>query len=359
MLSVTPERPHDHRRRRDRSSSKDNDHSGKHRDKHQADSHKKSNNDRHEKDSGSRNRNDKRPRRDDSGNDNNRSRRNYRSRSRSKSRDRQRNKQRSPHTSRHRNGERDRDPKIDPSSVVIKQEPVSDDEDQTRQIHSRRDRRRENERVTVKTEPDPNVSIKPEKDDKNEAKEEQKPKEKPNFKTSGKLAEDTNVFNGIVVKYNEPPEAKKPVKKWRLYGFKGEETLPMLPIHRQSAYLLGRERKVADIPIDHPSCSKQHAVLQFRALTYKREDGTTGKRVRPYIIDLESSNGTFVNNQKIEPRRYLELFEKDVLKFGFSSREYVLLHEGSMNDEVPDDEINAEEEPESEEPEGASTDKDK
>ena len=28
------------------------------------------------------------------------------------------------------------------------------------------------------------------------------------------------------------------------------------------------------------------------------------------MIDLESSNGTFVNNNKIEPRRYVELKEK-------------------------------------------------
>lgn len=38
-----------------------------------------------------------------------------------------------------------------------------------------------------------------------------------------------------------------------------------LPIHRQSLYLFGRERRVADVPTDHPSCSKQHAVLQFRS----------------------------------------------------------------------------------------------
>lgn len=33
---------------------------------------------------------------------------------------------------------------------------------------------------------------------------------------------------------------------------------------RMSSYLFGRERRVADVPTDHPSCSKQHAVLQFR-----------------------------------------------------------------------------------------------
>ena len=52
-------------------------------------------------------------------------------------------------------------------------------------------------------------------------------------------------------------------------------------------------------------------------------------RVLPYIIDLGSANGTYLNNNKIEPQRYYELKEKDMVKFGFSTREYVLLHENS------------------------------
>ena len=55
-------------------------------------------------------------------------------------------------------------------------------------------------------------------------------------------------------------------------------------------------------------------------------------RVLPYIIDLGSSNGTYLNNNKIEPRRYYELKEKDVIKFGYSTREYVLLHENSEDE---------------------------
>ena len=47
------------------------------------------------------------------------------------------------------------------------------------------------------------------------------------------------------------PLAAKPTKKWRLYVFKGKESLEPYHIHRQSAYLLGRERRVADIPLDH------------------------------------------------------------------------------------------------------------
>jgi smad nuclear-interacting protein 1 len=42
-----------------------------------------------------------------------------------------------------------------------------------------------------------------------------------------------------------------------------------------------------------------------------------------------STNGTWLNGQRIEGARYMELREKDCLRFGNSSREYVLLHEKS------------------------------
>ena len=72
-------------------------------------------------------------------------------------------------------------------------------------------------------------------------------------------------------------------------------------------------------------------------------------------MDLTSANGTFVNNNKIESQKYVQLLEKvrrntirdsdwltfnfifqDVLKFGFSSREYVLLHDQSKEAEEED-----------------------
>ena len=57
---------------------------------------------------------------------------------------------------------------------------------------------------------------------------------------------------------------------------------------------------------------------------YKRQ-----RLVRPYVMDLGSTNGTYVNGERLEPQRYIELLEKDVLRFGYSSREFVLLHDQS------------------------------
>ena len=145
----------------------------------------------------------------------------------------------------------------------------------------------------------------------------------PNFNLSGALAKDTNTFKGVVIKYNEPIDAHRPDKRWFIYPFKGDESLDPIPIYRQSAYLLGKDTSIADIPLLHPSCSKQHAVIQFRKV--KGE-------IWPYLIDLDSTNKTRLNDDTIEPSRYYQLFEKDSLKFGFSSRDYVIMHENCLSE---------------------------
>jgi hypothetical protein len=55
-----------------------------------------------------------------------------------------------------------------------------------------------------------------------------------------------NVYNGVVLKWTEPVDAKVPKRGWRLYVFKGDEILETLYLHRQSSYLFGREERVAD-----------------------------------------------------------------------------------------------------------------
>ncbi|KAL2829677.1 SMAD/FHA domain-containing protein [Aspergillus cavernicola] len=156
-------------------------------------------------------------------------------------------------------------------------------------------------------------------------------KEKPNFMNSGRLATESNTVNvngdTVVLKYHEPPEARKPPAKesWRLYVFKGKDLLEMVELNERSCWLIGRERLVVDFPLDHPSCSKQHAAIQFRFVEKRNEFGDHVGKVKPYIIDLESANGSKVNGDPAPGGRYVELRDKDMLQFGSSSREYVLM----------------------------------
>lgn len=94
------------------------------------------------------------------------------------------------------------------------------------------------------------------------------------------------------------------------------------------------DTQVADIPVDHPSTSKQHAVLQFRQVTERNEFGDTKSltksvpsfpwsirvapklnrlrvRCRPFVIDLDSANGTMVNEEAVPPSRFYELKSGD------------------------------------------------
>jgi smad nuclear-interacting protein 1 len=82
---------------------------------------------------------------------------------------------------------------------------------------------------------------------------------------------------------------------------------------------------VTDLRLEHPSISKQHAVIQFRYITTTNEFGDRLSKVKPYLIDLDSANGTTLNGSKVEGSRFVELVDQDVLAFGDSEREYVLM----------------------------------
>jgi len=129
------------------------------------------------------------------------------------------------------------------------------------------------------------------------------------------------------LKYHEPPEARKasPRDEWKLFIFKGQDIVDTIDLNTRSCWLIGRESAVVDLPAEHPSISKQHAVIQFRHTEKRNEFGDKIGRVKPYLIDLESANGTMLNGDKVPESRYLELRNKDMVQFGSSTREYVLM----------------------------------
>ncbi|KAH3679934.1 hypothetical protein WICMUC_000677 [Wickerhamomyces mucosus] len=151
-------------------------------------------------------------------------------------------------------------------------------------------------------------------------------KKKPNFKPSGLLAKESNNFKGIQLKYNEPGDSPSDLSQleheYFLYSYKKHSNIPSEhALNGKKFHLLGRDDKVVDIWINEDSISKQHAVIQFRNI--KTSVGEI--EIKPYIIDLESSNGTFINDDEIPPSRYVELKDKDSITFGDSDIENIFI----------------------------------
>src|SRR6202451_2324333 len=116
-----------------------------------------------------------------------------------------------------------------------------------------------------------------------------KEKQKPNYGLIGLFAAATNTKHGVVMKYNEPSEARK-CKGWRIYVFKDGKEVDVLNLDRPSSYLVGRDSIVADIAVDHTACSSQHAVIQFRQVNVKNEFGDVDKRIKyPAFHDAQDN----------------------------------------------------------------------
>lgn len=126
--------------------------------------------------------------------------------------------------------------------------------------------------------------------------------------------------NNLKSIYKEPPEARLPDQHWRLTISKEAEDFSPYRLYRQSKYLFGRDKDLCDIRLHHPSCSNFHAVIQYRL----RVD-SHGRYVYPYLIDLDSSSGSYLNRRRIESNKYYKLEENDVIQFGESSKEYILI----------------------------------
>lgn len=162
--------------------------------------------------------------------------------------------------------------------------------------------------------------------------EEVKEKEKPNYYPTGILAAASNRVElsdgaSVTLKYHEPPEARLPPSRddWKLFVFKGKEVLDTVGLSARSCWLVGREVRVVDLPAEHPSVSGQHAVVQFRYVEKRDEFGDRRGGVKPYVIDLESKAGTALNGEAVPAGRYLEVRSGDVLRFGESTRDYVVM----------------------------------
>ena len=91
-----------------------------------------------------------------------------------------------------------------------------------------------------------------------------------------------------------------------------------LNLNKKAYHVFGR-LPMCDIVLEHPSISRYHALLQYRG-----ESDGDGTLSGFYLFDLGSTHGTAVNKSKIKAKTYYRLKVGYVIKFGGSSRLFIL-----------------------------------
>ena len=124
------------------------------------------------------------------------------------------------------------------------------------------------------------------------------------------------------IPYTEPPwGGKAPDTPYALEILKNGIIVDTVPLTKSSYFVVGR-LPVCDVSLEHPSISRYHAVIQYRG--HAGEGESVGEETGFYIHDLGSTHGTVVNKNKIPPKTYIRLRVGHVLKFGGSTRLFIL-----------------------------------
>ena len=113
---------------------------------------------------------------------------------------------------------------------------------------------------------------------------------------------------------NPPPENDK-----SLYTLEELKNGVIVKTHELSkSYQVVGRLPTCDIQLEHPSLSRYHAILQFKAV------GSSDKPAGFYLYDLNSTHGTFHNKNKCFPKTYYRLRVGHMIKFGGSTRQLIL-----------------------------------
>uniref|UniRef100_A0A3B5LUN0 Solute carrier family 4 member 1 adaptor protein n=1 Tax=Xiphophorus couchianus TaxID=32473 RepID=A0A3B5LUN0_9TELE len=135
--------------------------------------------------------------------------------------------------------------------------------------------------------------------------------------------------------YTEPPWGGPPPESpYALEILKNGTIVDTVTLTHRSYFVVGR-LPVCDVSLEHPSISRYHAVIQYRGHT--GEEGCVGEERGFYVHDLGSTHGTVVNKNRIPPKTYIRLKVGHVLKFGGSTRLFIL--QGPESDEEEESEL--------------------
>ena len=128
------------------------------------------------------------------------------------------------------------------------------------------------------------------------------------------------------IPYVEPKWSGCPSSPYRLEVIKGGKIIEKINLTERPYTVFGRARN-CHVELEHPSISRFHAVVQCRAPQEGEENQEEDEPCKDafFVYDLGSTHGTTVNKEQVRPRAFYRLRLGHMLKFGGSSRMFVLV----------------------------------
>ncbi|XP_064484632.1 kanadaptin-like [Ornithodoros turicata] len=125
------------------------------------------------------------------------------------------------------------------------------------------------------------------------------------------------------IPYEEPPWSGIPDRPYSFQVLKSGVIVSSVDLDKP--FMVVGRKEDCDIVMEHPSISRYHAVVQYRAVQGEP------KKSGFYVYDLDSTHGTCVNKNQVRPRSYTKISVGHIVKFGGSTRGFLL--EGPEDDQ--------------------------
>ena len=148
-------------------------------------------------------------------------------------------------------------------------------------------------------------------------------KEKPNWNIQALYYDRQLVNKGKKTKYFIPYDSADPEDVPFILQISSDDKEDIKTYElSKSETLIGRD-SMCDIQFKQKIISGQHCVIQFRKVTLHQDSPIP--EVIPYIFDMGSKNGTFIDGKRIPSKQFVQLLDDDKITFDGNGKSGIII----------------------------------
>ncbi|CAF3690629.1 unnamed protein product [Rotaria sp. Silwood1] len=131
------------------------------------------------------------------------------------------------------------------------------------------------------------------------------------------------------LQYTIPESSTIPPIEYTLEVLRNGSIIDYISLSHRSYTVFGRSPD-SDVVLEHPTISRYHAIIQYKS------EFEHGQPAGLYLYDCGSTHGTFMNKKRLEPKVYVRIKIGYIIKFGQSTRLYLIQGDTSAEAETID-----------------------